>query len=103
MEKIREAIERARAFAASSSPQRKQPELPRRRLDFGQIAERAPTVGIAEVAINSNFLLSKRIVSFNGADPRSRPYDILRTQGLQSMSLAGWKVLGVTSPTPKCG
>ena len=31
------------------------------------------------------------------------PYDMLRTQVLQSMSVGGWKVLGVTSPTPGCG
>ena len=38
-----------------------------------------------------------------GADQRSRPYDMLRTQVLQSMDLNGWKIVGVTSPTPGCG
>jgi protein-tyrosine kinase len=101
MEKIREAVERARAYTASSGAQVNKPGLPRRRSE--QAGERTRTVETAEVAINSNFLLSKRIVSFDGADPRSRAYDILRTQVLQSMSLAGWKILGVTSPTPRCG
>ena len=102
MEKIREAVERARAYTASLSTQRNEPRAPRRRLEF----ERRENTGsgvVEDVAIKSNFLLSKRIVAFNGADPRSRPYDILRTQVLQSMSLAGWKILGVTSPTAGCG
>ena len=44
-----------------------------------------------------------RIVTHNGADQRSRPYDILRTQVLRSMGQGGWKILGVTSPRPGCG
>ena len=103
MEKIREAVERARAYTASLSVQRNEPGAPRRRLDFEQGGESTRSSVVADVAISSNFLLSKRIVSFNGADPRTRPYDILRTQVLQSMSVAGWKILGVTSPTPGCG
>ena len=103
MDKIRDAIERAKANTTSLGAKVKAPELPRRRQDFDRAGESARTRGISDVAINSNFLLSKRIVSFNGADPRSRAYDILRTQVLQSMSLAGWKILGVTSPTPRCG
>jgi protein-tyrosine kinase len=107
MEKIREAIERARAYGArtyttSLSPKFSEPRVSPRRLDL-EPGESTRSGRIADVAINPNFLLSKRIVSFNGADQRSRPYDILRTQVLQSMSVAGWKTLGVTSPTPRCG
>jgi len=58
---------------------------------------------IGEIEINSGYLLSKRIVSPFGADPRSRPYDMLRTQVLQAMAVSGWKILGVTSPTAGCG
>ena len=48
-------------------------------------------------------LESRRIVSYDGKDSRSRPYDMLRTQILQSMDANGWKVLGITSPSPRCG
>jgi capsular exopolysaccharide synthesis family protein len=48
-------------------------------------------------------LLAKRIVCHDGTDFRSRPFDMLRTQVLQSMDLKGWKIVGITSPTPGCG
>ena len=56
-----------------------------------------------EIELNSKLLQSQRIVCYDGKDQRSRPYDMLRTQVLQSMEANGWKVLGVTSPTPGCG
>ena len=40
--------------------------------------------------VNSNYLLGRRIVSHNGADQRSRPYDMLRTQVLRSMGSNNW-------------
>jgi protein-tyrosine kinase len=36
-------------------------------------------------------------------DPFCRPFDMLRTQVLQSMEVAGAKILAVTSPTAGCG
>ena len=51
--------------------------------------------------LDSIHLASRRIVSHNGADRRSRPYDILRTQVLQSMTADKWKILGVTSPNSR--
>jgi Mrp family chromosome partitioning ATPase len=64
----------------------------------------SPSSAAAEgIALNGAYLQSKRIIAYNGADQRSRPYDMLRTQVLQSMDVAGWKTLAVTSPTPACG
>jgi len=100
MENIRQAVERARA--AKSLPGDVTSEtLPRRRTDsVSQSGSGSPTDA---VELNIGYLQSKRIVAYNGADQRSRPYDMLRTQVLQSMGVSGWKVLGVTSPTPGCG
>ena len=56
-----------------------------------------------EATLDTARLASKRIVSHDGADQRSRPYDMLRTQVLQSMTEKKWRILGVTSPTPGCG
>ena len=105
MENIRQAVERARAgrspfsseFLQSSSaplPQHIGPPIATR--------DRAE-LQAEEAALDSVHLASRRIVSHNGADRRSRPYDILRTQVLQSMTAEKWKILGVTSPTPGCG
>ncbi len=77
--------------------------MPRRRMDSGAPAQTAPGPQIGETELNVAYLQSRRIVAYNGADQRSRPYDMLRTQVLQSMSVGGWKILGVTSPTPGCG
>lgn len=53
--------------------------------------------------LDASHLLAHRIFAHNGADQRTRPYDILRTEVLQSMARHQWKIVGVTSPTPGCG
>ena len=57
----------------------------------------------AEVMLSAARLESKQIVSHDVADPRSRSFDILRTQVLQTMDVKSWQLLGVTSPTAACG
>jgi protein-tyrosine kinase len=104
MEKIRQAVERARASRSSSeSHVLENMAPPRRRTDSGAEVQNGAAPQIAEITLNPGYLLSKRIVCYNGADQRSRPYDMLRTQVLQTMGVKGWKILGVTSPTPGCG
>jgi protein-tyrosine kinase len=100
MENIRQAIERAKAHPqAQSAPGF---EAPRQRAgyfgDTPQIRER-----IEEVELDPAFLQSQRLVAYDGEDPRSRSFDMLRTEVLRSMDLKGWKTLAVTSPTPNCG
>ena len=58
---------------------------------------------IKNVPLKAAHLESMRIVSHNKDDLRSRSFDMLRTQVLQSMDNAGWQVLAVTSPTAGCG
>lgn len=104
MENIRQAIERAKAVHSSSKSQvlEKLYSL-RERKNSSAVVQNATGPWTEEIEINSWDLFSKRIVSHIGADQRSRPYDMLRTQVLQSMDLNGWKIVGVTSPTPGCG
>ena len=104
MEKIREAVERARAsrgLSTSSAPDSLDGS-PRRPESSSGLSARA-LAQIAETQVNSDYLLGRRIVSHNGADQRSRPYDMLRTQVLRSMGTNEWTILGVTSPTAQCG
>ena len=104
MEKIRQAVERARAGRISSKSQVLEDfDLPRQHTDFSAIARNTARPQVQETEIDPNYLQSGRIVTYNGADQRSRPYDMLRTQVLRSMGMKGWKILGVTSPTPGCG
>jgi protein-tyrosine kinase len=103
MDSIRQAVERARQ--AKSQPGLEVAEKvasARRRIDSTE-APTASSPQTNEVSLNRAHLQSKRIVAYNGADQRSRPYDMLRTQVLQSMDVGGRKILGVTSPTPGCG
>ena len=97
MENIVQAVERAKVSQISSEI-----DGSRRRVDFN--ANSDPSGQQTEdTTVHSAYLLSKRIVTHEGVDQRSRPYDVLRTQVLRSMGLKGWTVLGVTSPTPGCG
>ena len=101
MENIRQAIERAkqhpRQQTGISLEQSPRQEVRRAFGDARQSAERA------QVTLDVAHLQSHRIVAYDGKDPRSRPFDLLRTEVLQSMDLKGWNVLAVTSPTPRCG
>ena len=58
---------------------------------------------IRSVALDEALLESRRIISYNVADQRSKSFDILRTQILQSMHQNKWQVLAITSPTAGCG
>jgi protein-tyrosine kinase len=104
MENIRQAVERARASRGSPRPQVSEDlSPPRRRVDSAAAVQAEQSRDSNEIEVSADHLQSKRIVAHDGADQRSRPYDMLRTQVLQSMGVGGWKVLGVTSPTPGCG
>jgi protein-tyrosine kinase len=94
MDNIRQAVERARAGTANSGVIENKGPPPRR--SDGNPNE-------PDITLKSAHLLTRRIVCQDGTDQRSRPYDMLRIQTLVSMAHKGWKVLGVTSPTPGCG
>lgn len=99
MEKIRQAVERARG------PADVQP-LQQLGLPLQQMERSAPVNGMAvakEVALNSAYLEGHRIIAYDIADPRSKAFDMLRTQVLRTMDLKGWQLLAITSPKPGCG
>ena len=99
MENIRQAIERAKA--RTEQPTDAAPEIRAKQgtRGFWGASERRTE----EVQLNVEYLQSRRVVAYDGQDTRSRPFDILRTEVLQSMDLKDWKILAVTSPTPSCG
>jgi Mrp family chromosome partitioning ATPase len=65
----------------------------------GLVRSRLPPV----VELDLKHLQAQRIVAYDGADPRARPFDSLRAQVLQTMGQNGWTIVGVTSPTGECG
>src|SRR5262249_36913407 len=104
MEKIRQAVERAKASATEeplrpitaphgpmASPQAP-PQSPTQKTK--PIA--SPTVlapHFKDVELNLQRLEQRRIVAHNAADPRSKAFDMLRTQVLQSMDQKNWQFL----------
>ncbi len=99
MENIQQAVERARAKAA---PDHNQATSGVAALSLGHGAG-PPPPDTQEVVLSSTFLQANRIISHMVADPRTRSFDMLRTQILHTMDQKGWKILAVTSPTPDCG
>lgn len=100
MENIRQAVERAKG------PQSQRGigvEPPRQRARYFGDTPESSNGQIPEVELDAVYLQSQRLVAYDGRDPRSRPFDMLRTEVLRSMNLKGWKTLAVTSPTPNCG
>jgi Mrp family chromosome partitioning ATPase len=105
MDNIRQALERARAVSPGDAGQKSRaasnPPRPQVGADSGIGGSvNAPS---QEIALDAKHLESKRIIAHDDTDPRSKPFDMLRTQVLQSMDQKKWKIVGVTSPTPGCG
>jgi len=98
MENIRQAIERAKVRIEQQSD-----FVPDIHFKQGTGLRGASEKRTEVVELNLASLQSRRAVAYDGQDGRSRPFDILRTEVLQSMDLKDWKILAVTSPTPSCG
>jgi protein-tyrosine kinase len=106
MEKISQAIERSKAARPASiathdlsgPPTLELQERPD--LIAPSTARQYP---VRQVALNAAYLETKRIIAHDITDPRSKSFDMLRTQVLQTMEIKSWQTIGVTSPTPGCG
>jgi protein-tyrosine kinase len=96
MDQIRKAIERAKGSFDSDLSDHARAQQP-------QFGPAATPIFAREVSLNSAYLESQRIIAHDVRDPRSRAFDMLRTQILQSMDLKSWQFLGITSPTEGCG
>lgn len=100
MENIRQALERSREPNVGYAEQKDyiQAHPPRPLLDIdAAIADKQ------EIMLNVAHLESNRIIAHDDTDPRSKSFEMLRTQVLQSMDQKNWNVIGVTSPSPGCG
>jgi protein-tyrosine kinase len=113
VEQIRKAIDRAKAAAAASGdPQLTQvaaitePGVPRSTDADTRSAPISPhggRFGIPSVELDRARIEAGRIVAHRPGDPRTKPFDMLRTQTLQGMDQSHWQFLGITSPTAGCG
>lgn len=112
MERIKQAIEKARAGDPLTSGIR--PAVtPVRRLDARPEPSAHPAPGAETLDIRYTrtrvvqpdpaHLEANRIIAHQKSHPNSWAFDTLRTQVLQKMDEQGWKVLAVTSPTADSG
>jgi protein-tyrosine kinase len=103
MEHIRQAVElaKARGDATATTPTAMQSNSSRS--EFGVLPREGNQLEARVVMLNPAHLESNRILAHDVLDPRSKPYEILRTQVLRTMTAQNWQLLAVTSPTPGCG
>jgi len=103
MERIKQAVERARAERRRGVPI----NLTSFRVpDAGPSSRELEQITYTEtrvVRVDPRHLEANRIVSTNKIDPRAMPFDMLRTKILKTMSENGWRTIAVTSPRPGCG
>jgi len=105
MEHVRKAVERAKESNSAGERPHEQNGIAEQQPQIRSAANPASTAEPRgrEVALNATQLESNRIISYDVADPRSKSFDMLRTQVLQSMAMKSWQILGVTSATAACG
>jgi protein-tyrosine kinase len=105
MERIRKALERAKGSGVAATLPEEQTRAPSRQPQYRPVAGTSSTGQSPdkEVLLNGAHLESNRIIAHDIADPRSKSFDMLRTQVLQSMAMKSWQIVGITSPTAGCG
>jgi Mrp family chromosome partitioning ATPase len=115
MEQIKQAVERAKAGLTEERLHPMTPiQAPTAPPQPSTVLSQSPTPGSTssqtesiprfnEADLSSVQLEQHRIVAHNAADPRSRAFDMLRTQVLQAMDKKNWTFIAVTSPTVGCG
>lgn len=98
MERIKEAIERAKA-ERETQPETVWRSKGIRANDLEQIEYRRTRV----LKLDAEHLERHRIVSFDPTDSRGAAFDLLRAQVVRKMREHGWRSLAVVSPTAECG
>jgi protein-tyrosine kinase len=131
MERIKQAIEKAREQAATGTAAPQAPQTPPRaaRVSYagasagpsaaatGAEPPQPAAATLAEVdhQIEVNYVQTEvmpldpahlerhRVVAYNKANAHNWAFDVLRTQVLQKMDEKGWRTLAITSPTLESG
>ena len=114
MERIKQALEKARQQSAGAAPHPAHPPAPAP-APTAPAAAAQQADALASGAIEVNYtqteivrldratLERNRIVAFEKTNPDNWVYDVLRTQVLQKMDEKGWRTLAITSPTVGSG
>jgi len=103
MERIKEALDRARSQRRDAAPA---PDL----VERAAAAAAPPAPGEAitytqtrRIEPSADALERQRVCTGSGNDPATRAYKMLRTQVLQRLAVNHWNALAITSPGPDQG
>lgn len=107
MEKIQEALAKARAARGEVSQSRTTPSAASDAAVAAAPSNPTADIAAAWAALKSftpeaALLKRARIMTMAGGQ-ESAPFDVMRTKVLQTMRANNWRRLAITSPTPACG
>jgi protein-tyrosine kinase len=107
MEKIKEALEKAKRQQSGAPTQTKTmgqvPTTGNMTVEDGEDIGDIQYQKTVVVELDQAHLENKRIVALNKHDPNSWIFDSLRTQVLQRMEENNWRSIAIISPTPESG
>ncbi len=106
MEKIKDAIEKAKGQRGAQSSTRKRLVHNKLSNKFDKKNDELESLTYSKtsvVQLDPVHLEDNRIVAINKNDPMSWVFDSLRTQVLQKMEENNWRTLAIVSPTPESG
>ncbi|MCG7899551.1 MAG: CpsD/CapB family tyrosine-protein kinase [Candidatus Thiodiazotropha weberae] len=99
MEKIKQALDRARSLNESRDDLKFHPRLKDEQASIQTITY----TQTKSIELNLEELRQKRILIGDTNDIISDQYKVLRTQVIQRMNKNNWKTLAISSPTEECG
>jgi protein-tyrosine kinase len=100
MERIKEAIERAKSEGARLGGHE---QSTRRAVPLARPEEAVSRPPMATAKLSEAHLESTRIVAHRPSNPMTTAFDVLRTSVLRQMDAHGWQTIAVSSPTQGCG
>lgn len=106
MERIKEAIRLAKSRQDGSGHTQKHGSAGSSRAPHAPRVRTEPATddqSISTAHISRPHIEKRRIVTHAANASGAAPFDFLRTKLVQEMEQEGWRVLGITSPTPGCG
>jgi Mrp family chromosome partitioning ATPase len=102
MERIRDAIQKARA-ARDGGPALVDLPGPSRARGRDRAAVGEAWTDLAEFKPDLAHLRRNRVITLDCEDPNYTVFDIMRTKVLAALKQHGWRSLAITSPSPHCG
>lgn len=103
MERIKEAVEIAKAARSRIGEELPREARTRRTDGVGKSRTGFVPGGGESTHLDARHLKAMRIVADDVADPRSRGFEMLRTQVFRKMGAANYQTIGITSPSSGCG